>query len=482
MGSLGLEAPDYDFLGCPPPAPAPGNPLLTEAETSDIQHSMDHMTSVAPAYGNQNYGEGFNTQEFDLPTFLGVASSFGVPMQQNMSTHSVHGSYSGAARGMDFSSFSSMPASSMSMPPSSMSMSVPQTAPGLVTSGPQDFTIAMPVTTDFFVPSAALVSTAPLMNPTTPTYAPPNGMVHDPRPSPTMLQHSPDVLEAATALQSGSHHRSHSIHNIPQHRPSNQGMGPPVGHLRHQDMNDFHQERRRMSESIEVSHEDIFKKWAFEGNTFPNTPRQPRASAPVNLQYGSDMRFNGNQPFLPQSEKESFEGMSQQQDLYMRAVKLADSADSTRVPSPELDPVGGLSLRTMGRQHSLSIDTNVNGRAKRVSLDIDRSAGRKRKPINRDSTDSPGADGIDGKKKRRKSAGGVKKENLTEKQKRENHIKSERKRRGVIDVGFKNLNKMVPSLAGQNPSKAATLTSAHEFFVEMTVGNAELRNMLGQVQ
>lgn len=265
-------------------------------------------------------------------------------------------------------------------------------------------------------------------------------------------------------------------------------MGPPVGHLRHQDMNDFRQERRRMSESIEVSHEDIFKKWAFEGNTFPNTPRQPRASAPVNLQYGSDLRFAGNQPFLPQSEKESYEGLSQQQDRYMKAVTLSDSVDSTRLPSPELGQSRGLSLRTTSRPDSLSIDTNSHRRAKRPSVDNEepqsatsRAMGRKRKSNNRDATDSPGADGADGKKKRRKSAGTAKKENLTEKQKRENHIKSERKRRGVIDVGFKNLNKMVPSLVGQNPSKAATLTSAHEFFVEMTVGNAELRNMLAQM-
>lgn len=453
-----------------------------------IQTSMDHMLSAAQDYGNQNFGEGFNAQEFghlDIPAVMTIGSSYGVPMNSvpmdSVQNNNLHGFLPGT-------NYHSLPPSTMSAAPSTMSvapstMSMAYTSPSLVTSSPQDFSMSAPMTTGYYGQSTTLVSSAPFMNPITPTFAPPNGMLHDHRPSPPMQQHSPDVLEAATVLQGGSHHRSHSIHNIPQHRSNNQGMGPPVGHLRHQDMNDFRQERRRMSESIECSQDDpnMFKKWAFEGNSFAERPRQPRGSAPINLQYGSDLQFNGNQPYLPQSEKESFEGLSQQQSLYMKAVKLADSADSTRVPSPELGAGRGLALRTAGRKNSLTIDTNANGRAKRVSLDNEPSVGRKRKANMRESTDSPSADGGDGRKKRRKSAGGPKKQNLTETQKRENHIKSERKRREVIDVGFKNLNKMVPALAGQSPSKANTLSSAHDFFVEITVGNAELRNMLGQV-
>lgn len=493
MGELGLgpRGTEYDFLSDPPPAPAPGNPLLTEAETNMLHNSMDHMTSASNDYGEHNFGEGLNANDWtDIPSLMGIASGFGVPMQ-NIPNNNFASLFQNAPTPMDFAALSDLPPSSLSMPPSSLSM--PPAVPGNVTTSPQDF--AMPIASTFFAPSTPLVTTAPPMNPATPTFSHPNGLRHGPRASPSpMQQHSPDVLEAATVLQGGSHSRSHSMHSISQQRPSNQGMGPPVGHLRHQDMSDFRQERRRMSESIEPSQGDIFVKWAFEGDTFANAPRQPRASAPINLQYGSDVRFNSNQPYLPQSEKESFESLAQEQDRYMKAVTLSNSVDSTRHPSPEFGAAACLSLRTKGRPNSLSlsIDTNGNGRAKRPSLDdaesqlqsqsaASRALGRKRKSSNRASTDSPGVDGSDGKKKRRKSGGVAKKENLTEKQKRENHIKSERKRRGVIDVGFKNLNKMVPALVGQNPSKAATLTSAHEFFVDMAVGNAELRAMLGQM-
>ncbi|KAJ4414099.1 hypothetical protein N0V82_008130 [Gnomoniopsis sp. IMI 355080] len=483
----------FDFFPEPPPAPAPGNPLLTDAETSMIQSSMDHVFSASHDYGDQNFGEGFNAQEFgqlDIPAVMTIGSSYGVPMDSVQ-----HNSLNGFLTGTNYHSLSNVPPSTLSAAPPSMSAapstmsSMAYTSPSLVTSSPQDFAMSAPMTTGYYGQSTTLVSSEPFMNPITPTFAPPNGMLPDHRPSPPMQQHSPDVLEAATVLQGGSHHRSHSIHNIPQHRSHNQSMGPPVGHLRHQDMNDFRQERRRMSESIESSQDDpnMFKKWAFEGNSFSERSRQPRGSAPINLQYGSDLQFNGSQPYLPQSEKESFEGLSQQQSLYMNAVKLADSAESTRAPSPELGPGRGLALRTAGRQNSPRTDTNANGRAKRASLDNEPSLGRKRKVNRRQSTVSLSGDGSNGKKKRRKSAAGPKKKNLTDEQKRENHIASERKRREVIDVGFKNLLVMVPGLPPpkpatnhNGPAKAGVLVATHDFWVELTAGNAELRRMLGQ--
>lgn len=472
--------------------------------------SMDHITSGPNEYGEHNFGEGFNTSDWsEIPNLMGIASSFGVPMQ-SLHANNPSSVFQDASSSMDFSSMSDMPPSTMSMamsmapspmamamsmPPSSMSMSVPHSAPGLATTSPQDF--GNPMTSAFFMPTTPLVSTAPIVSPSTPTFAPLNGMRRDSRTTPPMHQHSPDVLEAATVLQGGSHNRSHSIHNIPQQRPTNQGMGPPVGHLRHQDMSDFRQERRRMSESLGPHVVDTFVKWAFPNRSLANSPRQPRVSAPVNLQYGSDVRFNGNQPFLPESEKESFEGLALEQNRYLKAVRLSNSPDSTQHTSPEPDATRGPFLRTTGRPNSLSINTRINslsvetgmnGRAKRPSIDDDeaqsalvRNMARKRKSAQRASTESPREEGNEGKKKRRKSAGAAKKENLTEKQKRENHIKSERKRRGVIDVGFKNLNRMVPALVGQNPSKAATLTSAHEFFIEITVGNVELANLLRQM-
>lgn len=68
-------------------------------------------------------------------------------------------------------------------------------------------------------------------------------------------------------------------------------------------------------------------------------------------------------------------------------------------------------------------------------------------------------------RKRRKSSSAAQvkantavRKNLTEDQKRENHIRSEQKRRNIIRDGYKNLNELVPNLKQGGFSKSATLT------------------------
>ncbi|KAL1305094.1 hypothetical protein AAFC00_002027 [Neodothiora populina] len=56
------------------------------------------------------------------------------------------------------------------------------------------------------------------------------------------------------------------------------------------------------------------------------------------------------------------------------------------------------------------------------------------------------------------AAAAAARKNLTEEQKRENHIKSEQKRRNIIKDGYKNLNDLVPNLKQGGFSKSATLT------------------------
>ncbi|CAN8104335.1 unnamed protein product [Discula destructiva] len=497
----------FDFNN-PPPAP-PGNPLLTEDETNKMNDTLAHMASSN--YGG-SLGEGFIPGEWEPLSMtplqmVSMSTRFGKkPTFENEYLNHLNGLFQ-----TDTSSL--FPP--VDMPPSSLPME--STAPqSLVhhsptTAGPHD--LAMQSAFHFPPPpppppphphAHAHAQLSPpasmsMMNPTDPVFAHPNGMPHDPRQSPPMQQHPPDVIQAAQALQGGHyHHRAQSMHNIPiQHRQNNQGRGPPVGHLRYQDLNDFHQEHRRIIEALEAPNTEMFVPW-FDP---PKDSRPQRALAPTTtyLDYGSDSRFNGNHPYKPQNDKESFEGLTQEQDRYLSAVKLSESAGPTRQPSPDFV---GLQLRTKGPSDSLSIRRRslvaTDMGARKLSLDevepqsattTKSTGGRKRKTtINnlRASTGSPSADGIDnddGRKKRRKSAaagGATKKANLTEDQKRENHIKSERKRRGVIDVGFKNLNKMVPVLRDQSPSKATTLTSAHDFYVETMIGNQELKDMLGE--
>ncbi|KEQ60551.1 uncharacterized protein M437DRAFT_13513, partial [Aureobasidium melanogenum CBS 110374] len=53
--------------------------------------------------------------------------------------------------------------------------------------------------------------------------------------------------------------------------------------------------------------------------------------------------------------------------------------------------------------------------------------------------------------------GNIARKNLTEDQKRSNHIRSEQKRRNIIKQGYEDLNELVPNLKTGGFSKSAVL-------------------------
>ncbi|KAJ9649286.1 hypothetical protein H2199_000061 [Coniosporium tulheliwenetii] len=71
-------------------------------------------------------------------------------------------------------------------------------------------------------------------------------------------------------------------------------------------------------------------------------------------------------------------------------------------------------------------------------------------------------------------------ENLTEEQKRQNHILSEQKRRNLIKKGFEKLNELVPELRENCPSKSQVLDLTAGFLERLIRGNGELRGCLGR--
>ncbi|EKG17932.1 hypothetical protein MPH_04881 [Macrophomina phaseolina MS6] len=72
-------------------------------------------------------------------------------------------------------------------------------------------------------------------------------------------------------------------------------------------------------------------------------------------------------------------------------------------------------------------------------------------------------------------------ENLSEEQKRSNHILSEQKRRNLIKQGFDELNELVPGLKAGGFSKSSTLMEGAKFLETLIVGNKILRQVLGEV-
>lgn len=72
-------------------------------------------------------------------------------------------------------------------------------------------------------------------------------------------------------------------------------------------------------------------------------------------------------------------------------------------------------------------------------------------------------------------------ENLSEEQKRSNHILSEQKRRNLIKQGFEELNELVPGLRAGGFSKSSTLMEGAKFLETLILGNQILRQALGEV-
>ncbi|OJD17223.1 hypothetical protein AJ78_02660 [Emergomyces pasteurianus Ep9510] len=81
-----------------------------------------------------------------------------------------------------------------------------------------------------------------------------------------------------------------------------------------------------------------------------------------------------------------------------------------------------------------------------------------------------------------KAAQGKMRENLTEEQKRTNHILSEQKRRNLIKQGFDDLCALVPELHGGGFSKSTMLIQAAEWLEDLLRGNDVLRNQLDELK
>lgn len=465
----------FDFLPDPPPDPAPGNPILTTAEENGLANILAGI--VSNGYGEQNFGEGVIGDEWMMPpNLMGTATSFGLHPQLNMPDHLLSDAFYQESTSQTFATNNSMLASA---PPAST------TPNGYAAPGPSQAAASSPVTG---ATPNTYTATGPSLTNASPVH-------HHPIDQP---QPSEDVLAAANVLHSGSHGRSHSVQheamfsNAPQRTST---MGPPVGHLRHQQWSEFKQEGRRMSQSTHAAEQEAaFSSWIYGPEAQPSQ-RNDQPRAPVDLQYGTDQSFNNNnQPFVPSSEKDSSEAIQKEHMRYFSAIELSKSANTTRPTSPIMNTEGlPFNLKTRAPP-PIKIEANGDGgkkwrKGKREEEEDDeepqsavsKTSVRKRKQKG-DPAHSPGgvAEAV-GSGKRRKSSAAAKRENLTEDQKRENHINSEKKRRKVIQTGFENLAVIVPAIKGGNPSKSAMLEAAVAWLEELLDGNETLKGQLSQL-
>ncbi|KAL2131138.1 hypothetical protein VTI74DRAFT_5523 [Chaetomium olivicolor] len=330
-------------------------------------------------------------------------------------------------------------------------------------------------------------------------------------------QHPHDVLAAATALSRGNAAQFGIVFDQSRaSAPAQHQTAGPSGNAAHQ------LPTRNGSNSL--------GEMLFDALSRPET-YAPRATQPVNeVQFGSDPNFN-RANFVPRSERETTNALQAAQLATLGCLERNVSAAPTRAPSPtSWSPTGQedarrrssvlspVRLRT-ATHNPLTPDEPENGdvgpaRKRRKSNRTDEPDGenglataprrpslttalpRRRKqpsPLTpeADANAPPGATKIrqngssitttkkaSGAKGKGAAAGNKPRGNLTEEQKRENHIRSERKRREAIKDGFDSLTSYVVPLKHTSVSKAAQLDIAFEWMLELRKHNTELLQML----
>jgi hypothetical protein len=232
--------------------------------------------------------------------------------------------------------------------------------------------------------------------------------------------------------------------------------------------------------------------------TFGNRPEEavrPRqasmAHAKTDILWGSDSSFVPAQAFVPSnSERKQIAALelshikTVEEAFYETNKKLGSPGSQSSSPSLASQKVKALDQNDDA--DSRPIKRRKSNFAAELGDDSPASASksRKQKPLKQDGSTSPSSKS---NQKRRKSSTGnaaakPSRENLTEEQKRENHIKSEQKRRTLIREGFEDLNNLVPGLRGGGFSKSAVLIMSADWLESLLRGNEVLRQRLDALQ
>ncbi|CAG9979500.1 unnamed protein product [Clonostachys byssicola] len=487
-----------------PPEPPPGDPLLTDSDSKFLSSFFEDMT--ADQYNMPSFGEGLNFSDswLDLPPqFMGTATSFGPQFGTSLASTNGQGI---AGETIDFRS---APEANLMPPPPLPHGSHHQNQPHQSIQQQQQ--------------------QQPQQQPQPQQHNTQHHLQqHAQRHAQQHQYHSDDVLNAAaTLLQNGAGSRSASgnhEYNFPR-RP----VAPPASHLRHQPMDEFPTDGRR---SVPPSQEAEYGDWMYGAQ---QQGRIPPAPAPQNdrandFQWGSDANFSPVQGYTPRLNKgpTTIDSMHREQMKILESLEVSKSAASTRPSSPTNTHHG---QKTSGQAQTLpkvKEDPEAPPRKRRKS----RNAREGTEPVEGDDTPTPapgatassatkprrrkpkaersasdnspppsatsvtapvfgegplsdaGSSGGGAGQRRKPSANGSKapRENLSEEQKRENHIRSEQKRRTLIKEGFDDLCELVPGLRGGGFSKSTMLTIAAEWLEELLQGNEALANQLATIE
>ncbi|KAL2872741.1 basic helix-loop-helix domain-containing protein [Aspergillus lucknowensis] len=227
----------------------------------------------------------------------------------------------------------------------------------------------------------------------------------------------------------------------------------------------------------------------------PISPERQFSTKARPLHWGSDSSFM-DQGYVAPPDQPDEEQRTQELLDNLECLEPQSSAANTRAPTPDrvvhhhpipwvdtgaVNHMNGLRQSYADSMEDLSHPKKkqrllIKEEDDKVSDDESRRRSKRSRGSNRQlSNDAT-------RKPRASQSSKAPRENLTEEQKRSNHILSEQKRRNLIRQGFEDLCTLVPGLKGGGFSKSAMLTQAADWLEEILRGNDILRTQLADLK
>ncbi|KAI1740568.1 hypothetical protein F4680DRAFT_91987 [Xylaria scruposa] len=219
-----------------------------------------------------------------------------------------------------------------------------------------------------------------------------------------------------------------------------------------------------------------------------------RIAEPPEFQFGSDPTFDRSQGFVPLQHETSEALEKKRINLVKEALEYTTSAPNTTPSSPirnkevvihavlengigtsHVEENAATSLKKRRRSKAKAEPEEDGEYAVQLPSKVQAKKRKSKGDLNGSPESSSATQEVSGK--RRKSAASQPKpprENLTDAQKRENHIKSEQKRRGAIKEGFDDLVFIVPNLQNGGYSKSSMLNLAGDWLESLIHDNQEM--------
>lgn len=300
------------------------------------------------------------------------------------------------------------------------------------------------------------------------------------------LANTHDDLQAASALfqnsqSSYAHNRSHSFHtSLNQDRPPTasetsalDSNGKPLRITPHGLINE------QLAALIPNHNEEgtldaqFAAQWVGTNAIQMYEHEIERPNLKRNYTFGTDDSFNNPAGYNGPPGQETSEQVTRRLMRDMRHSQAQLHAGSIN----GIAPSNGLSDDEQSDEATSDEDEDEKPSKRRRKSKVAKDSQRKGVRNGKGRKASAADEG--GKKRRSAAAQKLQRENLTEEQKRSNHILSEQKRRNLIKRGFDDLHDLVPEIRNGGLSKSSVLTEAANFLEKIIEDNKTFQKLIG---